>query len=42
MVERVLITERAKTVVAELKEEFGNLMFHQSGGCCEGSYPPLF
>lgn len=42
MIERVLITESAKEVVLKLKEEFGDLMFHQSGGCCEGSYPHCF
>lgn len=39
---RVLITTEAKKVVRELKERFGELMFHQSGGCCDGSQPMCF
>ncbi len=39
---RVLATEKAKEVIAKLKAEYGELMFHQSGGCCEGSYPHCF
>ena len=42
MVERVLITEAAKEVVDQLKAEHGELMFHQSGGCCDGSSPMCF
>ncbi len=39
---RVLATEKAKEVIARLKAEYGELIFHQSGGCCEGSYPHCF
>jgi uncharacterized protein (DUF779 family) len=39
MVKRVLITEKAARVVHELKESHGPLIFHQSGGCCDGSSP---
>lgn len=39
---RVLITLEAEKVVAQLKERFGELMFHQSGGCCDGSQPMCF
>ena len=42
MVERVRITEAAERVVASLKKEHGPLMFHQSGGCCDGSSPMCF
>ncbi|MBC6998310.1 DUF779 domain-containing protein [Cytophaga sp. FL35] len=42
MVERVLITEAAKKVVDQLKEQHGELMFHQSGGCCDGSSPMCY
>ena len=42
MVARVLITEEAKRVVDSLREEHGPLMFHQSGGCCDGSSPMCF
>ena len=39
---RVLITPEAEKVVDQLKERFGDLMFHQSGGCCDGSQPMCF
>lgn len=42
MTKRILVTEKAKGIIARLKEEYGELMFHQSGGCCEGSYPHCF
>lgn len=42
MIPRVLITEEAAKVVAQLKESYGELMFHQSGGCCDGSSPMCF
>ncbi len=42
MIERVLITDRAKTVVKQLREQHGELIFHQSGGCCDGSSPMCF
>ena len=34
---RVLVTKKAAEVIAQLKEKHGELMFHQSGGCCDGS-----
>ena len=42
MVPRVLLTEKAADLVARLKAEHGPLMFHQSGGCCDGSTPMCF
>ncbi|WP_299779100.1 DUF779 domain-containing protein [uncultured Formosa sp.] len=39
--ERVTITEAATTVLEELKTKYGELIFHQSGGCCDGSAPML-
>lgn len=42
MVKRILATDKAKDVITRLKAEYGELMFHQSGGCCEGSYPHCF
>lgn len=42
MVKRVTISEEARAVVKELKSKFGSLMFHQSGGCCDGSQPMCF
>ena len=37
--ERVAITEKAIEVLKQLKGKHGNLIFHQSGGCCDGSAP---
>ncbi len=42
MVDRVLVTEAASTVIARLKRMHGPLMFHQSGGCCDGSSPMCY
>ncbi|GHC47264.1 DUF779 domain-containing protein [Ulvibacter litoralis] len=38
---RVTITEDAATIVRKMKAEHGELIFHQSGGCCDGSAPML-
>ena len=42
MVARVGITEAASAVVERLKGQHGPLMFHQSGGCCDGSAPMCY
>lgn len=39
---RVSVTDRAKDIIDELREEYGELIFHQSGGCCDGSAPMCF
>tara|TARA_R110002096_G_scaffold60477_6_gene150806 strand:+ start:246 stop:620 length:375 start_codon:yes stop_codon:yes gene_type:complete len=39
---RVIVTEKAAAAITELKEKHGELMFHQSGGCCDGSAPMCF
>jgi uncharacterized protein (DUF779 family) len=39
---RVLITPEAVKIIGELREQHGELMFHQSGGCCDGSQPMCF
>jgi uncharacterized protein (DUF779 family) len=36
---RVLFTPTAVELVRRLKREQGPLLFHQSGGCCDGSAP---
>jgi len=41
-VERVSVTEKARAVIDQLREKHGDLMFHQSGGCCDGSAPMCF
>ncbi|MEM8525283.1 MAG: DUF779 domain-containing protein [Bacteroidota bacterium] len=42
MTKRVLVTEEAKKVIDQLRNQHGELMFHQSGGCCDGSAPMCF
>jgi uncharacterized protein len=42
MVNRVEITDKAADVVTLLKGQHGALMFHQSGGCCDGSSPMCY
>jgi uncharacterized protein (DUF779 family) len=42
MVARVLLTDKAADLIALLKRQHGPLMFHQSGGCCDGSTPMCF
>jgi uncharacterized protein (DUF779 family) len=39
---RVAVTPEAAAVIRALREEHGALMFHQSGGCCDGSAPMCF
>jgi uncharacterized protein (DUF779 family) len=38
----VAVTEAAAALLAELRQEHGPLLFHQSGGCCDGSAPMCF
>ncbi|HMQ63911.1 MAG TPA: DUF779 domain-containing protein [Flavilitoribacter sp.] len=42
MTRRVLSTDAAGAVIDQLREQHGDLMFHQSGGCCDGSSPMCF
>ena len=39
---RVLATDAAVALIARLRGRHGALMFHQSGGCCDGSSPMCF
>ena len=39
---RVLVTKKAKEIIDQLRSMHGDLMFHQSGGCCDGSQPMCF
>ncbi len=41
-VERVEITPAAEVFVDKLRGQHGPLMFHQSGGCCDGSSPMCY
>lgn len=42
MYPRVTITPEAELILDALRVKFGELMFHQSGGCCDGSQPMCF
>ncbi|CAA6824666.1 MAG: UDP-glucose 4-epimerase [uncultured Aureispira sp.] len=39
MIQRLLITNEAASTIDTLTAEHGELIFHQSGGCCDGSSP---
>ncbi len=39
---RVLATNAALDLIAELKAKYGEILFHQSGGCCDGSSPMCY
>jgi uncharacterized protein len=42
MTPRVVITSDAATLLGELQDRHGPVMFHQSGGCCDGSSPMCY
>jgi len=42
MSKRVEITDEARAVIDRLRAEHGELLFHQSGGCCDGSSPMCY
>ncbi|HLY55321.1 MAG TPA: DUF779 domain-containing protein [Stellaceae bacterium] len=39
---RVTATPAALELIAELQATHGKLLFHQSGGCCDGSSPMCY
>jgi uncharacterized protein (DUF779 family) len=39
---RVTVTPDASALIERLRRQHGPLMFHQSGGCCDGSAPMCF
>ncbi len=39
---RVAVTDAAAALLRELTTQHGPLMFHQSGGCCDGSAPMCY
>lgn len=41
-VARVLATDTTLQLIDQLKAKHGLLMFHQSGGCCDGSSPMCY
>jgi uncharacterized protein (DUF779 family) len=40
--DRVGVSNAARRLIESLQKEHGALMFHQSGGCCDGSAPMCF
>jgi uncharacterized protein (DUF779 family) len=42
MIRRIDTTDPAVALINELKAKHGPLVFHQSGGCCDGSAPMCF
>lgn len=41
-VERVVATPDALALLAEIEARHGPVLFHQSGGCCDGSSPMCY
>lgn len=39
---KLTATPEALVLIATLKQKHGDLMFHQSGGCCDGSSPMCY
>ncbi len=39
--QQVEITDKASEVVRKLKKQYGEVIFHQSGGCCDGTAPMM-
>ena len=42
VVSRVSATPAALALIDQLQQKHGALLFHQSGGCCDGSAPMCF
>ncbi|MFC7065531.1 DUF779 domain-containing protein [Brucella rhizosphaerae] len=40
--QQVTATDAALELIKELQAEYGPIMFHQSGGCCDGSSPMCY
>jgi uncharacterized protein (DUF779 family) len=39
---RVAASPAALALIEDLKKEYGPILFHQSGGCCDGSSPMCY
>ena len=39
---RVVATDKALELIRTLQDEHGEILFHQSGGCCDGSSPMCY
>jgi uncharacterized protein (DUF779 family) len=42
LIDRVKVTPAAAAVIDKLRALHGDLLFHQSGGCCDGSSPMCY
>ena len=40
--QQVLVTDAAVALIEKLRAKHGPVMFHQSGGCCDGSSPMCY
>ncbi len=41
-VEKVIATAAADALIERLRQKHGAVLFHQSGGCCDGSSPMCY
>lgn len=41
-IDKVIATSAAVALIERLRERHGALLFHQSGGCCDGSSPMCY
>ena len=41
-IEQVIATPAAVDLIARLRAQHGDVLFHQSGGCCDGSSPMCY
>lgn len=39
---RVLATDKALDLIREIQQDYPDILFHQSGGCCDGSSPMCY
>lgn len=39
---RVTATDAARHLIAEIRQDYPEILFHQSGGCCDGSSPMCY
>lgn len=39
---RVTSTQAARDLIAEIQRDYPDILFHQSGGCCDGSSPMCY
>jgi uncharacterized protein len=39
---RVMATDKALDLIKEIQADYPDILFHQSGGCCDGSSPMCY